>query len=84
MVQEQISDLRVTSRTAEFISALNLLGQTQEQFLNAFCALYGEEQGNKLFNERLTAFDTARDGISEFLTMSIVTSLGNREMKGTV
>lgn len=84
MKQEQISNLRVTSRTAEFITALELLEKTQDQFLQALCALYGEEQGNKLFNERLTAFDTARDGISEFLTMSIVTSLGNREMKGTV
>ena len=84
MKQETISDLRVTSRTAEFITALELLEKTQDQFLQALCALYGEEQGNKLFNERLTAFDTARDGISEFLTMSIVTSLGNREMKGTV
>ncbi len=84
MKQETISNLRVTSRTAEFITALELLEKTQDQFLQALCALYGEEQGNKLFNERLTAFDTARDGISEFLTMSIVTSLGNREMKGTV
>lgn len=84
MKQEQISNLRVTSRTAEFITALELLEKTQDQFLQALCALYGEEQGNKLFNERLTAFDNARDGISEFLTMSIVTSLGNREMKGTV
>ena len=84
MKQEQISNLRVTSRTAEFITALELLQETQDQFLQALCALYGEEQGNKLFNERLTAFDNARDGISEFLTMSIVTSLGNREMKGTV
>lgn len=84
MKQETVSSLRVTSRTAEFITALELLEKTQDQFLQALCALYGEEQGNKLFNERLTAFDTARDGISEFLTMSIVTSLGNREMKGTV
>ncbi len=84
MKQETVSNLRVTSRTAEFITALELLEKTQDQFLQALCALYGEEQGNKLFNERLTAFDTARDGISEFLTMSIVTSLGNREMKGTV
>ncbi len=84
MKQETISNLRVTSRTAEFITALELLEKTQDQFLQALCTLYGEEQGNKLFNERLTAFDTARDGISEFLTMSIVTSLGNREMKGTV
>ena len=84
MQQETISNLRVTSRTAEFITALELLEKTQDQFLQALCALYGEEQGNKLFNERLTAFDNARDGISEFLTMSIVTSLGNREMKGTV
>lgn len=84
MKQETISNLRVTSRTAEFITALELLEKTQDQFLQALCALYGEEQGNKLFNERLTAFDTARDGISEFLTMSIVTSLGNREMNGTV
>ena len=84
MKQETISNLRVTSRTAEFITALELLEKTKDQFLQALCALYGEEQGNKLFNERLTAFDTARDGISEFLTMSIVTSLGNREMKGTV
>ncbi len=84
MKQETISNLRVTSRTAEFITALELLEKTQDQFLQALCALYGEEQGNKFFNERLTAFDTARDGISEFLTMSIVTSLGNREMKGTV
>ena len=84
MEQETVSNLRVTSRTAEFITALELLEKTQDQFLQALCALYGEEQGNKLFNERLTAFDTARDGISEFLTMSIVTSLGNREMKGTV
>lgn len=84
MKQETVSNLRVTSRTAEFITALELLEKTQDQFLQALCALYGEEQGNKLFNERLTAFDTARDGISEFLTMSIVMSLGNREMKGTV
>lgn len=84
MKQETISNLRVTSRTAEFITALELLEKTQDQFLQALCGLYGEEQGNKLFNERLSAFDTARDGISEFLTMSIVTSLGNREMKGTV
>ena len=84
MKQETVSNLRVTSRTAEFITALELLEKTQDQFLQALCALYGEEQGNKLFNEILTAFDTARDGISEFLTMSIVTSLGNREMKGTV
>lgn len=84
MKQETVSNLRVTSRTAEFITALELLEKTQDQFLQALCALYGEEQGNKLFNERQTAFDTARDGISEFLTMSIVTSLGNREMKGTV
>ena len=84
MKQEQISNLRVTSRTAEFITALELLEKTQDQFLQALCALYGEEQGNKLFNERLTAFDTARDGISEFLKMSIVTILGIREMKGTV
>ena len=84
MKQETVSNLRVTSRTAEFITALELLEKTQDQFLQALCALYGEEQGNKLFNERMTAFDTARDGISEFLTMSIVTSLGNREMKGTV
>ena len=84
MKQETVSNLRVTSRTAEFITALELLEKTQDQFLQALCALYGEEQGNKLFNDRLTAFDTARDGISEFLTMSIVTSLGNREMKGTV
>ena len=84
MKQETVSNLRVTSRTAEFITALELLEKTQDQFLQALCALYGEEQGNKLFNERLTAFDTARDGISEFLAMSIVTSLGNREMKGTV
>ena len=84
MKQETVSNLRVTSRTAEFITALELLEKTQDQFLQALCALYGEEQGNKLFNERLTAFDTAMDGISEFLTMSIVTSLGNREMKGTV
>ena len=84
MKQETISNLRVTSRTAEFITALELLEKTQEQFLQALCGLYGEEQGNKFFNERLTAFDTARGGISEFLTMSIVTSLSDREMKGTI
>ena len=84
MKQEQISDLRVTARTAEFISALNLLGQTQEQFFNALTALYGEESGHEFYHKNESAFDSARNAISEFLTMSIVTSLDNREMKGTV
>ena len=84
MKQETISTLQVTSRTAEFISALNLLEQTQEQFLQALTALYGEESGHKFFNEKLTAFDSARDAISEFLTLSIVTSLGDHDLKDTI
>lgn len=84
MKQETISTLRVTSRTAEFITALELLEKTQDQFLKALCTLYGEEQGNKFFNEKLTAFDTARDGISEFLTLSIVSSLGDGALKETI
>lgn len=84
MEQETISNLRVTSRTAEFVTALELLEKTQDHFLQALCALYGEEQGNKYFNERLTAFDSARDGISEFLTLSIVSSLGDGTLKETI
>ena len=84
MKQETISTLRVTSRTAEFISALNLLEKTQEQFLNALMALYDEDDANRFFNEKLPAFDNAKDAISEFLTMSIVTSLDDRELKDTI
>lgn len=84
MKQETISNLRVTSRTAEFISALNLLEQTREKFLQGLTALYGEEDGNRFFNEKLTAFDSARETISEFLTFSIVSSLNDRELKETV
>lgn len=84
MEQETISNLQVTSRTAEFISALNLLEQTQEQFLQALTALYGDESGHNFFNEKAGAFDSARDVISEFLTLSIVTSLGDRDLKDTI
>lgn len=84
MEKEQISTLRVTSRTAQFISALNLLGQTQEQFLQALTALYGEESGHDFYHDNVSAFGAVRDTISEFLTMSIVTSLDDREMKDTI
>ena len=84
MEQETISNLRVTSRTAEFVTALELLEKTQDHFLQALCTLYGEEQGNKFFNEKLTAFDSAKDCISEFLTLSIVSSLGDGTLKETI
>ena len=84
MKQETISTLRVTSRTAEFVTALELLEKTQDQFLQALCTLYGEEQGNKVFNAKLTAFDTVRDGIAEFLAVSIVNSLGDGALKETI
>ena len=84
MVQETISNLRVTSRTAQFVTALELLEKTQEQFLQALQTLYGEEQGDKFFNEKLSAFDSAKDTISEFLTLSIVSSFSDLELKGTI
>ena len=84
MVQETISNLRVTSRTAQFVTALELLEKTQEQFLQALQTLYGEEQGDKFFNEKLSVFDSARDAISEFLTLSIVSSFSDLELKGTI
>ena len=84
MVQETISNLRVTSRTAQFVTALELLEKTQEQFLQALQTLYGEEQGDKFFNEKLSVFDSARDTISEFLTLSIVSSFSDLELKGTI
>lgn len=84
MVQETISNLRVTSRTAQFVTALELLEKTQEQFLQALQTLYGEEQGDKFFNEKLPVFDSARDTISEFLTLSIVNSFADLELKGTI
>lgn len=84
MQQDQISDLRVTSRTAGFVSALNLLDQTQEQFFQALSTLYGEESGRNFYNEKESAFDSARNAISEFLTISIVTSLNDRRLKDTI
>ena len=84
MKKEEISQLQVTSRTAEFISALNLLEQTKEQFLQALKTLYGEEMGDQFFMTHSGSFDVVRDSISEFLTNSIVWSLSDRELQKTI
>ena len=84
MTQEPISNLRVTSRTAQFVSTLELLEKTQGQFLEALRTLYGDEAGDEIFNNNTGVFDAVQERISRFLTFSIVSSLGDGQLKETI
>ena len=74
---EQLSDYKVSSTTAKFVSTLATLNNTEDAFLDALKTLYGEETGDKFFHQSDSLFEGLRKQVAEYLAMSITLISGD-------
>lgn len=75
---ETLSNYKVSNTTAKFVSALNTLNRTEEEFLQALRSLYGEDPGDKFFSQSDSLFEGLRKQIAEYLAMSITLITGDK------
>ena len=84
MKTTELSGLKVSTTTARFVSALELLSQTEDAFLDALSDLYGEDTGDKFFNENLAPFEAVEGVLSKYLALSVGDHLADKTEPGVI
>lgn len=75
---QPLSNYKVSSTTANFVSTLATINKAENDYLNALKSLYGEESGDKFFHQSETLFDELRKQVADFLAMSITLISGDK------
>ena len=84
MKEKALSELKVSTTTAQFVAALDQMEKTKDQFFVALQDLYGEDHGEEVFLKNTEVFDAAQAKINEYLSVSIVAHLTNRDAAGAI
>jgi len=81
MTKQTTPYYRVSSYTANLVEALRALMLLQESFYEALTAMYGKNEGDRMYNEEHAIFDAVSAKIGQHLVFSIssVLSLNKEE-----